>query len=249
MLSINQATQVLHIGKPRLYRLMKKFEISPIPDGHRKILTENQIEILKEVIASSYSKVVSTKTGDELGTSSVQTGDELGTSSVQTSNEPDQTDQTSNNKTTYEPYRELLKSKDEQIQHLQKIIELEQQERKEKDQRHDEVLKEFNQSTERFQAMLMQLQTKNSELNQKLLEAPKEGVEMNVSREAFKDKEREVVAISETIQPFPEQQVQAQNRFFTPVIWATAAIVLTISIVEFGGFSISSLVRDLLASR
>ena len=238
MLSINQATQVLHIGKPRLYRLMKKFEISPIPDGHRKILTEDQIEILKEVIASSYSKVVSTKTGDELGTSSVQT-----------SNEPDQTDQTSNNKTTYEPYRELLKSKDEQIQHLQKIIELEQQERKEKDQRHDEVLKEFNQSTERFQAMLMQLQTKNSELNQKLLEAPKEGVEMNVSREAFKDKEREVVATSETTQPFPEQQVQAQNRFFRTAVWAAAAIVLTISIVEFGGFSISSLVRDLLASR
>ena len=238
MLSINQATQVLHIGKPRLYRLMKKFEISPIPDGHRKILTDDQIEILKEVIASSYSKVVSTKTGDELGTSSVQT-----------SNEPDQTDQTSNNKTTYEPYRELLKSKDEQIQHLQKIIELEQQERKEKDQRHDEVLKEFNQSTERFQAMLMQLQTKNSELNQKLLEAPKEGVEMNVSREVFKDTEREVVATSETIQPFPEQQVQAQNRFFRTAIWAAAAIVLTISIVEFGGFSISSLVRDLLASR
>ena len=50
MLSINQATQVLHIGKPRLYRLMKKCEISPIPDGHRKILTEDQIEILKEVI-------------------------------------------------------------------------------------------------------------------------------------------------------------------------------------------------------
>ena len=82
MLSINQATQVLHIGKPRLYRLMKKCEISPVPDGHRKILTEDQIEILKEVIASSYSKVVSTntKTSDELGTSSVQTGDELGTS-------------------------------------------------------------------------------------------------------------------------------------------------------------------------
>jgi hypothetical protein len=246
MLSINQATQVLHIGKPRLYRLMKKFEISPIPDGHRKILTENQIEILKEVIASSYSKVVSTKTGDELGASSVQTGNELDTFSVQNSNE---LDQTSNNKTTYEPYRELLKSKDEQIQHLQKIIELEQQERKEKDQRHDEVLKEFNQSTERFQAMLMQLQTKNSELNQKLLEAPKEGVEMNVSREVFKDTEREVVATSETIQPFPEQQVQAQNRFFRTAIWAAAAIVLTISIVEFGGFSISSLVRDLLASR
>ena len=248
MLSINQATQVLHIGKPRLYRLMKKCEISPIPDGHRKILTEDQIEILKEVIASSYSKVVSinTKTSNELGTSSVQTGDELGTSSVQTSNEPDQT---SNNKTTHEPYRELLKSKDEQIQHLQKIIELEQQERKEKDQRHDEVLKEFNQSTERFQAMLMQLQTKNNELSQKLLEAPKEKEEVTVSREAFKDVEREVVDNSQNVSPVAEQPVQPQSRFFTPAIWAAAAVVLTISVVEFGGFSISSVVRDLLASR
>ena len=248
MLSINQATQVLHIGKPRLYRLMKKCEISPIPDGHRKILTEDQIEILKEVIASSYSKVVSTntKTSDELGMSSVQTGDELGTSSVQTSNEPDQT---SNNKTTHEPYRELLKSKDEQIQHLQKIIELEQQERKEKDQRHDEVLKEFNQSTERFQAMLMQLQTKNNELSQKLLEAPKEKEEVTVSREAFKDVEREVVDNSQNVSPVAEQPVQPQSRFFTPAIWAAAAVVLTISVVEFGGFSISSLVRDLLALR
>ena len=248
MLSINQATQVLHIGKPRLYRLMKKCEISPIPDGHRKILTEDQIEILKEVIASSYSKVVSTntKTSDELGTSSVQTGDELGTSSVQTSNEPDQT---SNNKTTHEPYRELLKSKDEQIQHLQKIIELEQQERKEKDQRHDEVLKEFNQSTERFQAMLMQLQTKNNELSQKLLEAPKGKEEVTVSREAFKDVEREVVDNSQNVLPVTEQPVQPQSRFFTPAIWAAAAVVLTISVVEFGGFSISSVLRDLLASR
>ena len=252
MLSINQATQVLHIGKPRLYRLMKKCEISPIPDGHRKILTEDQIEILKEVIASSYSKVVSTntKTSDELGTSSVQTGDELGASSVQTSNEPDQTDQTSNNKTTHEPYRELLKSKDEQIQHLQKIIELEQQERKEKDQRHDEVLKEFNQSTERFQAMLMQLQTKNNELSQKLLEAPKGKEEVTVSREAFKkDVEREVVDNSQNVLPVTEQPVQPQSRFFTPAIWAAAAVVLTISVVEIGGFSISSVLRDLLASR
>ena len=248
MLSINQATQVLHIGKPRLYRLMKKCEISPIPDGHRKILTEDQIEILKEVIASSYSKVVSTntKTSDELGTSSVQTGDELGTSSVQTINEPDQT---SNNKTTHEPYRELLKSKDEQIQHLQKIIELEQQERKEKDQRHDEVLKEFNQSTERFQAMLMQLQTKNNELSQKLLEAPKGKEDVTVSREAFKDVEREVVDNSQNVSPVAEQSVKPQSRFFTPAIWAAAAVVLTISVVEFGGFSISSLVRDLLALR
>ena len=97
--------------------------------------------------------------------------------------------------------------------------------------------------------MLMQLQTKNNELSQKLLEAPKGKEEVTVSREAFKDTEREVVATSETIQPVPEQPVQAQNRFFTTVIWAAAAVVLTISVVELGGFSISSVVRDLLASR
>ena len=143
----------------------------------------------------------------------------------------------------------MLKSKDEQIQHLQKIIELEQQERKEKDQRHDEVLKEFNQSTERFQAMLMQLQTKNNELSQKLLEAPKGKEEVTVSREAFKDVEREVVDNSQNVLPVTEQLVQPQSRFFTSAIWAAAAVVLTISIVEFGGFSISSVLRDLLASR
>ena len=78
---------------------------------------------------------------------------------------------------------------------------------------------------------------------------PKGKEEVTVSREAFKDTEREVVATSETIQPVPEQPVQAQNRFFRTAIWAAAAVVLAISIVEFGGFSISSVVRDLLASR
>ena len=118
----------------------------------------------------------------------------------------------------------------DEITHLRKLLESEQQERQEKDKRHDEVLKEFNQSTERFQAMLMQLQTKNNELSQKLLEAPKGKEEVTVSREAFKDTEREVVATSETIQPVPEQPVQAQNRFFRTVIWAAAAVLLTISI-------------------
>ena len=39
-------------------------------------------------------------------------------------------------------------------------------------------------------------------------------------KEAFKDTEREVVATSETIQPVPEQPVQAQNRFFRTATWA-----------------------------
>ena len=239
MLSLNQATQVLHIGKPRLYRLMEKHEVFPVPDGHRKVLTEEQIEVLKQAIESSHTKVAATL---------ADTGDEPGISLDQTSNEPDRTVQTSKDKTTLEPIRELLQSKNEQIQQLQKIIELEQQERKEKDQRHDEVLREFNQSTERFQAMLLQLQTKNNELNQKLLEAPKEGREMHTSKETFKDVEREVVANTEMEIPIAEQQVQPQNRLLTSVIWAAAAVILTISVVEFGGLSIGNLVRDLLAS-
>ena len=97
--------------------------------------------------------------------------------------------------------------------------------------------------------MLMQLQTKNNELSQKLLEAPKGKEEVTVSREAFKDVEREVVDNSQNVLPVTEQPVQPQSRFFTPAIWAAAAVVLTISVVEFGGFSISSLVRDLLALR
>ena len=147
-----------------------------------------------------------------------------------------------NNGTIYSNLRD-------EIAHLRKLLESEQQERQEKDKRYDEVLKEFNQSTERFQAMLIQLQTKNNELSQKLLEAPKGKEEVTVARDAFKDTERKVVATSETIQPVPEQPVQAQSRFFTPAIWAAAAVVLTISVVEFGGFSISSVLRDLLASR
>ena len=85
-------------------------------------------------------------------------------------------------------------------------------------------------------------------LSQKLLEAPSKGQEMNVHREEFRDVEREVVANSDITQPVSDQIVQPQNKFLTPVIWAAAAVILTISLVEFGGLSIGNLVRDLLAS-
>jgi hypothetical protein len=65
---------------------------------------------------------------------------------------------------------------------------------------------------------------------------------------SIKDVEREIVDASENIPPVLEQPVRIQSRFFTPVVWAADAIALTISVVEFGGFSIGSLVRDLLAS-
>ena len=235
--SLNSARQSLRVGKIRLYNYLDELGIEPTLNGNSKLITDKQLEEIRTAIQAEalsqqnpednlQNRIKRQKTVPE----DIQ--DRLKTASQNNLN----------NGTIYSNLRD-------EIAHLRKLLESEQQERQEKDKRHDEVLKEFNQSTERFQAMLMQLQTKNNELSQKLLEAPKGKEEVTVSREAFKDTEREVVATSETIQPVPEQPVQAQNRFFTTVIWAAAAVVLTISVVELGGFSISSVVRDLLASR
>ena len=235
--SLNSARQSLRVGKIRLYNYLDELGIEPTLNGNSKLITDKQLEEIRTAIQAEalsqqnpednlQNRIKRPKTVPE------DTQDRLKTASQNNLN----------NGTIYSNLRD-------EITHLRKLLESEQQERQEKDKRHDEVLKEFNQSTERFQAMLMQLQTKNNELSQKLLEAPKGKEEVTVSREAFKDTEREVVATSETIQPVPEQPVQPQRRFFTPAIWAAAAVVLTISIVEFGGFSISSVLRDLLASR
>lgn len=235
--SLNSARQSLRVGKIRLYNYLDELGIEPTLNGNSKLITDKQLEEIRTAIQAEalsqqnpednlQNRIKRQKTVPE----DIQ--DRLKTASQNNLN----------NGTIYSNLRD-------EIAHLRKLLESEQQERQEKDKRHDEVLKEFNQSTERFQAMLMQLQTKNNELSQKLLEAPKGKEEVTVSREAFKDTEREVVATSETIQPVPEQPVQAQNRFFTTVIWAAAAVVLAISIVEFGGFSIGNLVRDYLASR
>ena len=81
-----------------------------------------------------------------------------------------------------------------------------------------------------------------------LLEAPKEGKEMNIRKESFENVETEVAINSESVLPVPEQLVQPQNNFLTPAIWVAAAVALTIFAVEFGGFSVRDLVQDLLVS-
>ena len=235
--SLNSARQSLRVGKIRLYNYLDELGIEPTLNGNSKMITDKQLEEIRTAIQA---EALSQQNPEDNLQNRIK---RQKTVSEDIQDNPKTASQNNlNNGTIYSNLRD-------EITHLRKLLESEQQERQEKDKRHDEVLKEFNQSTERFQAMLMQLQTKNNELSQKLLEAPKGKEEVTVSREAFKDTEREVVATSETIQPVPEQPVQAQHRFFTTVIWAAAAVLLTISIVELGGFSISSVVRDLLASR
>ena len=235
--SLNSARQSLRVGKIRLYNYLDELGIEPTLNGNSKLITDKQLEEIRTAIQAEALSQQNPEDNLQNRIKRQKTVPEDIQDSLKTASQNNL-----NNGTIYSNLRD-------EITHLRKLLESEQQERQEKDKRHDEVLKEFNQSTERFQAMLMQLQTKNNELSQKLLEAPKGKEEVTVSREAFKDTEREVVATSETIQPVPEQPVQAQNRFFTTVIWAAAAVVLTISVVELGGFSISSVVRDLLASR
>ena len=235
--SLNFARQSLRVGKIRLYNYLNKLGIEPTLNGNSKLITDKQLEEIRTAIQAEALSLQNPEDNLQNRTKRPKTVPE------DTQDNPKTASQNNlNNGTIYSNLRD-------EIAHLRKLLESEQQERQEKDKRHDEVLKEFNQSTERFQAMLMQLQTKNNELSQKLLEAPKGKEEVTVSREAFKDTEREVVATSETIQPVLGQPVQAQNRFFRTATWAAAAVLLTISIVELGGFSISSLVRDLLASR
>ena len=235
--SLNSARQSLRVGKIRLYNYLNELGIEPTLNGNSKLITDKQLEEIRTAIQA---EALSQQNPEDNLQNRIK---RQVTVPEDIQDNPKTASQNNlNNGTIYSNLRD-------EITHLRKLLESEQQERQEKDKRHDEVLKEFNQSTERFQAMLMQLQTKNNELSQKLLEAPKGKEEVTVSRDAFKDTEREVVATSETIQPVPEQPVQAQNRFFRTVIWAAAAVVLTISIVELGGFSISSVVRDLLASR
>ena len=235
--SLNSARQSLRVGKIRLYNYLDELGIEPTLNGNSKLITDKQLEEIRTAIQAEALSQQNPEDNLQNRIKRQKTVPEDIQDNPKTASQNNL-----NNGTIYSNLRD-------EITHLRKLLESEQQERQEKDKRHDEVLKEFNQSTERFQAMLMQLQTKNNELSQKLLEAPKGKEEVTVSREAFKDTEREVVDASETLQPVPEQQVQSQNRFFRTAMWAAAAVVLTISIVELGGFSISSVVRDLLASR
>jgi flagellar biosynthesis chaperone FliJ len=110
MMSLNQAAQSLQIGKPRLYRLITENKIKPIPDGNRKVLTDEQIKKLKKSISVSRPKPVQQQFA-ELEQEPVHT-------SSKNSSEP-----------ISETVRELLNAKDSEIEHLKKLLESEKTER------------------------------------------------------------------------------------------------------------------------
>ncbi len=141
MVSLNQAAQILQIGKPRLYRLIKKHNITPLPDGIRKVLTDEQMKKLKKSISSSGPTLVQ------------QEFTELEKGPVQTS-------LSSTTEQVSETIRELLNSKDSQIEYLKKMLESEKAERAAE-----------RKERENYQALLLGFQKNHTQL----LEASERG--------------------------------------------------------------------------
>ena len=106
MMSLNQAAQTLQIGKPRLYRLISENEITPTPDGNRRILTDEQLRQLKQSLVRSKKKLVQPQF-PELQNQKVRTSSKNSSAKISQS------------------VRELLNAKDSQIEHLQKLLESE----------------------------------------------------------------------------------------------------------------------------
>ena len=227
--SLNSARQTLRVGKVRLYNYLDSLGIEPVLNGKSKLITDDQLNEIRKAIQEE--RLSQNNSEDCLQNNQKKTRTVL--EDKQTCSET--TSQDNQNKNSI--YSDLR----DEIVHLRKLLESEQRERQEKDKQHNEVLKEFNQSTERFQAMLLQLQTKNNELNQKLLESPTEWPEINLHKTTSKD--------SEVVSPVPEQSVQPQNNLLTTIVWIIAGTALTLTAIEFGGFSVRDFVENLTASK
>jgi hypothetical protein len=141
MTSLNQAARILQIGKPRLYRLIKENKITPVPDGIRKVLTDDQIKKLKKSISGSRAIPVQQEF-TELEKETGQTGSSSTTEQVS------------------ETIRELLNSKDNQIEYLKKMLESEKAERAAE-----------RKERENYQALLLGFQKNHTQL----LEASERG--------------------------------------------------------------------------
>lgn len=128
MMSLNQAAQTLQIGKPRLYRLISENEITPTPDGNRRILTDEQLKQLKKSLVRSKKKLVQPQF-PELQNQKVRTSSKNSSAKISQS------------------VRELLNAKDSQIEHLQKLLESERAR-----------LKAVRENKENYQVILMGIQ-------------------------------------------------------------------------------------------
>ena len=57
MLSITNTSKLLHISKFRLLKLLEANEIVPTPQGNKKLLSEGQIEQLKQLLVPSKEQI------------------------------------------------------------------------------------------------------------------------------------------------------------------------------------------------
>jgi hypothetical protein len=223
--SLNSARQTLRIGKAKLYRVLDDLGIEPSIEGNSKLLSDVQLDLVREAIQGGFGPVPK-DCSESIDTVLQDNKDKASTVLSSTQDR---------NNTAYSDLRD-------EVVHLRKMLDAERQDRQEKDFRHDEMLKAFNQSTERFQAMLLQLQSKNNELSQKLLDVPKEqeksSLDMGSQSPLNADASIEKVPLANN----------TKTSFATPFIWAVAAAVLTVSIIELGGVSVGNILRDLLAA-
>ena len=124
---------------------------------------------------------------------------------------------------------DLLAEKDKQIERLEKQLDIEKAEK------------------QGLQNGLIQLNGAMLQLDKRIsmLQPPEQPEHQEVVVKAdFKEAEEAVVVEPETAPLTPKKSGLA-----TPLIWAAAAALLTISAVELGGLSVGNLVRDLLAAR
>ena len=229
--SLNTARQVLRIGKVRLYNYLDILGIEPALNGNSKLISNQQLEQIRQAIEE---EVLSQKNSKN-STKNKHVADKT----VSEDKEDRLSTNPQNNQNTSNIYSDLR----DEIDHLRKMLALERQERIDKDSKNNELLKQFNESTERFQAMLLQVQNKNNELSQKLLESPKN--EEKVSHDVTFKEVEEAVAIETEAIPMASKG----SGIAATMIWAAVAVVATVSVIEFGGMSVGDLVRDLLASR
>ena len=156
MQSLTKVAHHLKIGKARLYVTIDELGIKPRPIGNRKMLTPEQIELIR---SSIYPE---SETDSETESTSVQTEFESAQFVARTESSPFQN--TSNTEAAHQQHRsestpnsdsKLIAALETRIQHLERLLDHEQAERQaERDERTN------------YQTMLAALQQNNQKLLQ-----------------------------------------------------------------------------------
>ena len=203
MQSLTKVAHHLKIGKARLYATIDELGIKPRPIGNRKMLTPEQIKLIRSSIHPE------SETDSETESKSVQTDFESARFGTGTESSPFQN--TSKTEATHQQHRsesvnnsdsKLIAALETRIQHLERLLDHEQAERQaERDERAN------------YQTMLAALQQNNQKLLQEnnrlqleMFEAPRR---QEVHFES-KDKEEETTA-TVTPQEFKAEDISPET--------------------------------------